>query len=114
MESHERFNFTAQKLIAFARRVQECAYLVRLLIQRSTIDFLNRLEPRRRHRHELHELENETRITRIRERDTNYTNYHKLIRLGKISVNSWNSCLMFHVSCFIEQLSSTPANRHRN
>ncbi len=42
-EAQKRFNFTAQNLIAFARRIQECADLVRPLIQRCTKDFLNRL-----------------------------------------------------------------------
>ena len=41
--SEKRFNFAAQKLIAFAGRFQECGNLVRVLIQRGVKDFLNRL-----------------------------------------------------------------------
>jgi hypothetical protein len=43
MRSEERFNFAPQQLITFAGRVQECASLIRLLIQRCVKDFLDRL-----------------------------------------------------------------------
>ncbi len=54
MRSEECFHLTAQKLITFTGRVQECANLVRLSIQRCVKDFLNRLKSPRRHRHQLH------------------------------------------------------------
>src|SRR5438270_1251920 len=41
--SEERFNFVAQKLIAFAGSFQKSSNVVRLLIQRGVKDFLNRL-----------------------------------------------------------------------
>ena len=41
--SEERFNFAAQKLIAFAGSFQKSSNVVRLLIQRGVKDFLNRL-----------------------------------------------------------------------
>ena len=43
MRSEQRFDFTAQQLITFAGRVEECANLVRLSIERGMKDFLNQL-----------------------------------------------------------------------
>src|SRR5206468_1645731 len=42
-QSEKRFNFAAQKLIAFARRFQKLSNVVRVLLQRCVKDFLNRL-----------------------------------------------------------------------
>src|SRR5439155_21628295 len=42
-QSEKRFNFAAQKLIAFARRFQKSSNVVRVLLQRCVKDFLNRL-----------------------------------------------------------------------
>src|SRR5882724_7169391 len=41
--SEKRFNFAAQKLIAFARPFQKSSNVVRVLLQRCVKDFLNRL-----------------------------------------------------------------------
>src|SRR5436190_7253538 len=43
MRSEERFNFAAQKLIAFAGRFDESSNVARILLQRGVKDFLNRL-----------------------------------------------------------------------
>src|SRR5438552_1388757 len=59
-----------QNLVAFAGGIQECANLVRLLIQRCTKNLLNRLKPRRRHRRKNDEtrMSNDERIMKLKSR----------------------------------------------